>query len=350
MSSQRKVIKRTGRPRKYKNAEERRAAKRQQNIESQQRMKQKRIEENYEKLIKKLENMKKQVDEIRRKRREEIRKQDDELIKIASESKRKAVSKDTQNFERTDSLIRRGYINLKDPEDKEALNQRLNLALKRPINNEVKKSDNSEPYTVYSLNKIRMWNDVNKFIDEIYEKTPKAFKIRFTFNGIYETFLNGEIDYRDDSIWDKKSLNLSKPFIIRDYETKNEFKRRVKTFVNEVRQNITNISTKWQLICIHRLEFRVYRLRTMGRYAPELEKFVKSRLIQVPTSYDLFCWDHCAVMNQQTRIMNESFLEAFISKVDMILLKEFLVKNPIRIAKNTEISLNRMKVLTWLRI
>ena len=36
----------------------------------------------------------------------------------------------------------------------------------------------------------------------------------------------------------------------------------------------------------------------MGRYAPELEKFVKSRLIQVPTSDDLFCWDHCAVMNQ----------------------------------------------------
>ena len=179
MSSQRKVIKRTGRPRKYKNAEERRAAKRQQNRESQQRMKQKRIEENYEKLIKKLENMKKQVDEIRRKRREEIRKQDDELIKIASESKRKAVSKDTQNFERTDSLIRRGYINLKDPEDKEALNQRLNLALKRPINNEVKKSDNSEPYTVYSLNKIRMWNDVNKFIDEIYEKNSKSFQDSF---------------------------------------------------------------------------------------------------------------------------------------------------------------------------
>ena len=97
-----------------------------------------------ERIIKKLENMKKQIEERQTKQREERRKQDNELIKIASESKKKSVSKDTQNLERTDSFIRRGYIKLKEPEDKEAFNQRLNLALQRPINNEVKKSDNTE--------------------------------------------------------------------------------------------------------------------------------------------------------------------------------------------------------------
>ena len=301
MPSQIKINKRRGKPRKYKTSQERREARRQANKEYREKMKEKRIEENHEKISKKLENMLKQIEESQTKQREEIRKQHDELIKIASESKKKSVSKDTQDLDRTDTFIRRGYIKLKDPEDKEAFNQRLNLALQRPINNEVKKSDNTEPYTVYSLNKIRFWDDVNKFIDEIYDKTPKAFKIRFTFNGIYETSLNGEVDYREDTIWEKDIFNLSKSFIIKDYETKNEFKRRVKSFVNEVRQNITKISTKWQLICIHRLEFRVYRLRKMGRYLPELEMYVKSHSILVPTSDDLFCWDHCGVMFQMVQ-------------------------------------------------
>ena len=128
--------------------------------------------------------------EEQRKQREQRRKQHDEWIKIASESKKRVQIKDTRNVERTDQIVRRGNIQLTEPEDRQAFEERLNLALQRPINNDVKELDNEEPCTVHSLDRIRFWNDVNKFIDEIYEKTPKAFKTRFLQVLVEEDHLN----------------------------------------------------------------------------------------------------------------------------------------------------------------
>ena len=85
-------------------------------------------------------------------------------------------------------------MKLKEPEDPELFNQRLNIAPQRPSNSDVRRNDNSEPFTTYGLDRITQWNDINDMLDQIYANTPKPFKLRFTFNGIYEAQL-GEGDH-----------------------------------------------------------------------------------------------------------------------------------------------------------
>ena len=241
-----------------------------------------------------LNKLKRMSERIRKTQREE----DEKVIRqSAKKSKRHYKESSDITIDRNDRLLRRGYILLKEPQDEDAFNERLGIALQRPDNTDVRQDDNDEPFTVYGLTNIRMWQDVNTKLDEIYSKTVKPFKIRFTFNGIYESEMtNGEeavYDYREDSVWDKESVNLSTPTVIRNQQSLKDFKLKLKNFVSEIRQNITQISSKWQLICIHRLEFRVYRLRNIGKGLVGLEEFIKSRFIYVPTSDDYFCWDYC---------------------------------------------------------
>ena len=278
--------------------------KRSQNIAEDARNIKKILKNDSTKLDPILSKLNKMLEQIKRNQRQE----DKGIIKQAAEkTKRQYKETDDITIDRTDRLLRRGFIKLKNPQDEDSFNERLGIALQRPDDSDVRQDDNNEPFTVYALTNIRMWNDVNTKLDEIYSNTVKPFKIRFTFNGIYESEMkNGDevvYDYREDSVWDKESVNLSTPTVIRNQESLKQFKLKLKNFVNEIRQNITQISTKWQLIAIHRLEFRIYRLRNIGKCLAGLEQFLKSKLIRVPTADDYFCWDYCYVMYSQPKMI-----------------------------------------------
>ena len=89
-------------------------------------------------------------------------KEDEEIIKQVTR-KSKSTYKESNDITiyRNDILLRRGYILLKEPQDEDVFNERLGIALQRPDNTDVRQDDNDEPFTVYGLTSMRMWQDVN---------------------------------------------------------------------------------------------------------------------------------------------------------------------------------------------
>ena len=134
------------------------------------------------------------------------------------------------------------------------------------------------------------------YIDEIFQRERKPFKISFGYGGIYE-------EEQSDGTYkhiNKPALQFETgrfaPVVVRDEQTKQLFMDYFKTALMEMINNYTLISTKHKLVCIHSFMFKVFRLAPIGARLPGLDEFIKSKMIRCPTEDDNLCFDYVATM------------------------------------------------------
>lgn len=203
---------------------------------------------------------------------------------------------------------RDGVIMVQEPEDANKFETLLGRIKGRYDETEVVQ-DEKDPVTSYFLNRIKGINDVLSYVEQIYEKELKPFKICISFGAVVENQIveNGDIvsfEYIDQRARDL-DVRRHAPTVVRDQSTKELFKAYLQSVITNTIQNATIISTKHRLICLYAVMFKVYRIIKIGAYLPGFEDLIKSKMIRVPTNDDNFCWDHVAVMFKYPKLRSK---------------------------------------------
>ena len=188
-----------------------------------------------------------------------------------------------------------GVIIVNYPQDYDAFTELL-TTVQNKYNEQETDASPSEPFIKYYLNRINSVDDVFKYVDKLYDKEMKPFKINFGYGGIYE-------EEREENRFVYTNIPALQfetgrfaPVVIRNEETKQLFKDYFITALSEMINNYTLISTRHKLVCIHSLLFKVFRLNKIGAKIPGLDEFLKSKMIKCPTEDDNFCFDYVATM------------------------------------------------------
>ena len=136
-----------------------------------------------------------------------------------------------------------------------------------------------EPYYNYYSKFIESTEDIFEFLDYVYDKERKPFKLHFSFGCIYEEESNST-----DNRWNYIFVNAnpfivkrSIPAVINGIETLTKYKQYIINTIEEAKE-ITYISTKHRWISIVNVLFSVYRMMpAQGKLDFLPEEILKNR-------------------------------------------------------------------------
>ena len=153
--------------------------------------------------------------------------------------------------EKSDLDVAEGVIIVNKPQDRDKFIELLTTVQNKYNEQETDEATGSaargvapsEPFVKYYLNRINSVDDVLQYVDKIYDKEMKPFKISFGYGGIYEEEREENRFFYTNMPALQFETGRFAPVVIRNEETKQLFKDYFITALSEMINNYTVIST-----------------------------------------------------------------------------------------------------------